>query len=235
MVEERPGSPAFLEGQLQIQPTAPRQTLPPKLHPLGLRQQRDGFLYIPAHGLRHPAPLMLMLHGAGGDARQGLAMMRQLSDEFGVILLSVDSCHTTWDVIQSNYGPDIAFINRALEYTFDHCEIAPAQLAICGFSDGASYALSVGLTNGNLFSHTIAFSPGFIAARKFAGYPQIFVSHGIHDRVLPIDRCSRAIVPRLKQERYSVLYQEFDGGHIVPPGITREAIAWFLQPSAAKK
>lgn len=233
MVQEKPRSPAFFEGRLQVCPTPPTQTLRAGLHSLGLRQQRDGFLYIPDHRLRHPAPLMLLLHGAGGDARQGLAMMRQLADEFGVILLSVDSCYTTWDVIQSDYGPDIAFVNRALEHTFDHCEISPTQLAICGFSDGASYALSVGLTNGNLFSHAIAFSPGFIPSANPVGHPQIFISHGIHDRVLPIDRCSRAIVFRLKQEGHHVLYQEFDGGHIVPPGVAREAIAWFLQPSSA--
>lgn len=33
-----------------------------------------------------------------------------------------------------------------------------------GFSDGASYALSLGLPNGNLFSHIVAFSPGFMRA-----------------------------------------------------------------------
>jgi len=35
-----------------------------------------------------------------------------------------------------------------------------------GFSDGASYALSVGITNGDLFTHVIAFSPGFVAPAR---------------------------------------------------------------------
>jgi phospholipase/carboxylesterase len=35
-------------------------------------------------------------------------------------------------------------------------------VALGGFSDGASYALSLDLTNGDLFASLIAFSPGFI-------------------------------------------------------------------------
>ena len=31
-----------------------------------------------------------------------------------------------------------------------------------GFSDGASYALSLGAANGDLFTHIAAFSPGFM-------------------------------------------------------------------------
>ncbi len=31
-----------------------------------------------------------------------------------------------------------------------------------GFSDGASYALSLGVPNGDLFTHIVAFSPGFM-------------------------------------------------------------------------
>ena len=58
---------------------------------------------------------------------------------------------------------------------------------------GASYALSVGLTNGDLFSDILAFSPGFMAPAVRHGAPNIFISHGTQDTVLPIDRCSRRI------------------------------------------
>jgi len=52
-------------------------------------------------------------------------------------------------------------------------------VAIQGFSDGASYALSLGLTNGDLFTHVIAFSPGFAAPAEQRGRPRIYVSHGV--------------------------------------------------------
>jgi phospholipase/carboxylesterase len=60
------------------------------------------------------------------------------------------------------------------------------RLAVEGFSDGASYALSIGLTNGDLLTHVVAFSPGFASPVAYTGKPPVFVSHGTHDEVLPI-------------------------------------------------
>ena len=96
-----------------------------------------------------------------------------------------------------------------------------------GYSDGASYALSLGLANGDLFSHVLAFSPGFLAPTGQRESPRIFVSHGIRDGWLPIDSCSRRIVPRLERAGYEVRYRELDGGHVVPPDVACEAASWF--------
>jgi predicted esterase len=54
----------------------------------------------------------------------------------------------------------------------------------------------------------------------------MFVSHGVHDRVLPIDRCSRRLVPGLRRTGYEVTYEEFDGGHLVPADVASRAAAW---------
>jgi phospholipase/carboxylesterase len=89
-------------------------------------------------------------------------------------------------------------------------------VALGGFSDGASYALSLGLTNGDLFTHLIAFSPGFMAPGGEVGRPRCYVAHGTRDAVLPIDRCSRRLVPVLERAGYAVRYHEFDGPHTVP-------------------
>lgn len=100
------------------------------------------------------------------------------------------------------------------------------HLAVSGFSDGASYALSLAVAN-DLFTHALAFSPGFIAAMPtgLRGKPRVFISHGVHDRVLPVERCSRRLVPRLRQGGYEVGYREFNDAHVVP-GKTVEA--WWL-------
>jgi phospholipase/carboxylesterase len=131
-------------------------------------------------------------------------------------------------VIRGEFGPDVAFIDRALALAFDRCRIDPAHIAIGGFSDGASYALSVGLRNGDLFTHIIAFSPGFVVPGARHGKPPIFVSHGDDDAVLPIDRTSRALVPRLQRDGYQVEYAEFDGPHTVPADIQDRALRWFV-------
>ena len=75
---------------------------------------------------------------------------------------------------------------------------------VAGVSDGASCALSLGLTNGDVFDSVIGFSPGLQAAESTNGRPRIFTSHGIEDRVLPIERCSRRIVAALEDSGHQV-------------------------------
>lgn len=216
------------EARLLARPGHPAEAAKPGLHELGLARGRDGFLYVP-RGYRadRPAPLAVMLHGAGGIARHALGPFQGFADDAGLVLLATDSRRQTWDVIQGGYGPDVAFLDRALELTFARCAIDPARIAAEGFSDGASYALSLGITNGDLFSHVIAFSPGFMVPKEQRGEPRIYISHGKRDEVLPIDSCSRKLVPRLRSAGYEVLYHEFDGPHTVPEEIAREALEWF--------
>ena len=130
------------------------------------------------------------------------------------------------------FGADVAFIDQALAWTFERYAIDPDSIGVAGFSDGASYALSLGLANGDLFGRVMAFSPGFVAPAPLQGRPRLFISHGTADTVLPIDQCSRRIVPLLRQASYDVTYQEFDGPHTVPPEIAQAAVAWFLADRA---
>ena len=194
---------------------------------LALGPARDTLLYVP-HGLQpgQQAPLILLLHGAGGEAAGGLSLLLPLADTDQVLLAAPSSRGSTWDGIRSGYGPDVEVINRALARIFELVSVDPHRIAIGGFSDGASYALGLGLANGDLFSKVIAFSPGFLPPGPRVGKPAIFVSHGDEDRVLPIDRTSRRLVPALEKDGYDVSYREFKGPHTVPVGIAREAIDW---------
>jgi phospholipase/carboxylesterase len=150
-----------------------------------------------------------------------------LADEFGVPVLAPDSRGRTWDVILGGFGADVEFINAALTYGFERLAVDPARIGIGGFSDGASYALSLGMANGDLFTHVLAFSPGFIARAGQRGKPRVFISHGTRDEVLPIDRTSRSIVPDLERRGYDVTYREYNGPHTVPADLAREAFGWF--------
>ena len=222
-------TPTSEMGRLRARAEQPTEVAPSGLHRLGLDDRRDALLYVPT-GYRpeRPAPFVLSLHGAGGNEEGGLYPLRDLADEAGLILLSPASRGRTWDVILGEYGPDTAFLNRALAAAFARCAVDPTRVGIGGFSDGASYALSVGIANGDLFGHVLAFSPGFVAPAGQRGQPRIFVSHGTRDEVLPIDVCSRRIVPQLQRAGYDVHYREFDGPHTVPPEIAREGLDWFL-------
>lgn len=220
---------AARQGRLEAQPSPPTQTATPGTHTLGLDATRDALRYVPAgYQATRPVPLVVLCHGAGGNAQHGLDILYYLADEMGLLLLAPASQRQTWDILMADYGPDIALLDAALTATFARCTVDPKRLAIGGFSDGASYALSVGIMNGDRFSHILAFSPGFMAPLIQRGKPPIFITHGTADGVLPIDRCSRQIVPQLVEAGYEVRYHEFDGPHLVPTTIAREAVGWFL-------
>jgi len=120
----------------------------------------------------------------------------------------------------------VDFINRALERVFDSVVIDPARVAVGGFSDGASYAISLGLINGDLFKRVAAFSAGFVIEGAAQGKPGFFISHGTRDQILPIDRCGRRVAADLKGRGYEVTFREFDGRHEIPGDVMREGLRW---------
>jgi len=201
--------------------------------PLGLASGRDAILQLPAAPSDGLLPLLVLLHGANGT---GAAMLRRVgaaADEAGIAVLAPDSRGATWDAIREGFGSDVTFLDRALEHVFARVQVDPARVVVGGFSDGASYALSLGLANGDLFPRVVAFSPGFVISAAVHGHPRFFVSHGTSDPILPIDRCSRVIVPRLQSMGYDVMFREFDGRHEVPPDVAREGMRWMTVPSSA--
>jgi phospholipase/carboxylesterase len=54
----------------------------------------------------------------------------------------------------------------------------------------------------------------------------LFISHGPNDEVLPINDCSRRLVPRLEHAGYPVTYVEFDGPPTVPAELVEQAARW---------
>ena len=82
-------------GRLLARPTSPPSdtTVPTGLRPLGLGSGRDGLIYVPVgYGTKDDeAPLALMLHGAGGNARSGISPFLNLADETGLVLLAPES------------------------------------------------------------------------------------------------------------------------------------------------
>jgi phospholipase/carboxylesterase len=220
------------EGRLLARPQPGEKDVAPRwgLRPLDVDGERAGVIYVPPTYLPgRPAPLLIMLHGAGSRGENALKPLLHLADEVGLILVAPDSRGRTWDLILDAYGPDVALIDRALAQIFAQYTIAPARVALGGFSDGASYALSLGLTNGDLFDSLIAFSPGFMAPADRRNAPRFFISHGSEDQALPIDQTSRRIVPELERNGYEVRYREFAGGHSIPAEIAREAVQWFVR------
>ena len=221
------------EGKLTARPRATVNTSVTGESALGLDRPRDAILRLPANAASAPLPLVVLFHGAGGSGQGVLRRLGSAADEAGVAVLAPDSRDSSWDAIRDGFGPDVAFVNRALERVFETVAVDAARMAVGGFSDGATYALSLGLINGDLFRRIVAFSPGFVVGGTPQGNPRVFISHGTADRILPIDRCSRPIVRGLRTRGYDVTFREFDGGHEVPAGIAREGMQWVASASVS--
>lgn len=189
--------------------------------PLGLGGERDGVLYVPrGYQPDRPVPLLLALHGATGSSRGPIRNFGPVADDLGVALVVPDSRLRTWEAIMSGeFSVDRDFIDRSLALAAARVSVDPRRIGVVGFSDGATYAIALGRANGDVFQAVSAFSPGFIIDVTPVGRPAFFISHGTHDHILPIDQCSRKIVPALKEAGYRVDYREFDGDHEIPPAI----------------
>lgn len=198
---------------------------------LGLDEERDAILQLPQSVGQSPLPLFIMLQGATQSAEEMFGYLGTTCEDAGVAVLAPHSRNTTWDAIGgagfgAGFGVDVDFLHRALQRVFETTAIDPARVSIGGFSDGASYALSLGLINGDLFRSILAFSPGFVVNGATYGQPHIFISHGTHDHILPIDSCGRRIAIALTARGYDVTFREFNGDHEVPADIVQEGLRW---------
>ena len=196
---------------------------------LGLGGERDGVVQMPSTVPDGPLPVMLLLHGATQSGTRMMSRISAAAEAAGVVVVAPDSRHGTWDAIRGDFGEDVAYLNRVLTHVFSRVNVDPKRLAIAGFSDGATYALSLGLANGDLFPHVLAFSPGFVVGAPGHGHPRFFFSHGTNDQILPIGVCSRVIVPQLRGRGFDVTYREFEGRHELPPEIQADAFTWWKQ------
>jgi predicted esterase len=209
-------------------------------HPFALPDGAVG--YVPASavlsGSKGP-PLLVLLHGAGHEQTTMVEHFEAEADMRGLVLLAPDSAGETWDVVESAKeppSPDSPLANRlshrfaasrdsrrvdaAIASLMKIVPIDRARTVLAGFSDGATFALAMGLSSSEHFAAVIAWSPG-IAIRDVspARGRRVFVSHGRQDPILKFDVTCGEIVPLLQSEGADVTFLPFDGGHDAPPPV----------------
>jgi phospholipase/carboxylesterase len=220
-----------LLGRLSFAHAEPTKSpLPPGRNRLGIAAERDAVLFVPTGLDEHaPVPLFVMFHGAGGFPEKVLPFIEEHAERGKFLILAPHSVYPTWDIVIGGSGPDLARLHQALTAVTSHYRINRDHLAFAGFSDGASYALSIGITNGDIASHVIALSGGFMSIFTQEGAPKVFIAHGLVDEQLPIETSGRANATKLKAAGYDVQYVEFNGLHAIQPVIVGLAIEFFLK------
>ena len=217
------------DGRLAARPALPptgARTVPDRgLHPLAATGLADWLLLVPDR-VAPGAPLVVWFHGAGGRAARSVPTVRDAAAGVDALVLLPSSADSTWDLLTGRTGADVVPLDAALGHVLAAHDVG--RVAFAGFSDGASYALSLGLANGDLAEAVLAFSPGFVAPPSRTGRPRCWVAHGTADTVLPVDRCGRRVAALLERADHEVHYEEFDGGHVVRPDHLVSALAWWL-------
>lgn len=199
-------------------------------------------VYRPATLPPGPRPLLVILHGFGQDPANFLRSFKHWSDRCGVILIGPVASNVTWDIIAKSrdlesrrsapskapmrFGVDARRIDRDLGALFAYAPIDPAHVALLGFSDGASYSLSLGLANPQLFRWVISFSPGFALWPPSVALAQrVFIAHGTKDSRLDFANTRDGIVQPLRQAGVNVEFRQFDGDHVLVQPIVQESLA----------
>jgi phospholipase/carboxylesterase len=220
-----------LTGRLSFRPGAAPTTEPLAVgrHALSFDEGREAVLVVP-DGLdtAAPVPLLVMFHGAGGEANRVLPHLVPHARARKFLLLAPQSMFVTWDIVVGGHGPDLQRLDAALSTVARHFRLDPARLAFAGFSDGGSYALSMGMTNGDVASHVIGLSAGFMNTFTQAGTPQVFLAHGRADKQLPIETSAHPHAKRLLDSGYDLTLQPFDGDHVIVPWVVARAVDFFL-------
>ena len=208
--------------------------------PLGYSRVGDAMAYRPANAGAAPG-LLVLFHGAGGNAARFITLFQGEADKRGLILLSIQSTDMSWDIVSSGSEPfssggrapatrsgvDTRRVNGAMAALFAKARIDPARIIAAGFSDGASYALSIGLANDHLFTGIVALAPGFVRQTGKQRRQRIAIAHGKSDQVLPY-ATAREIAALLRGNGYPLNFTDFDGGHGIEPASLAASLDFVL-------
>lgn len=227
-----------ISGELSARPSAPAVTAATAAGRHRLRAGATATLYVPESiPAGASAPFLLLLHGGGGRGDDMIRRFKAQADARGIILLAPNSADRTWDVAMSmsenpwappSFGKDVRRLDAVLAETFARVKADPQRVAVAGFSDGASMALSIGANNTTLFPATLAFSAGGMVADWTGRAGRVFFSHGEKDRILPIATTRDAWAPALRATGFTVTFVSFDGGHAIPDPVLEQAMVWWL-------
>ena len=162
------------------------------LHADNERESRGGFsLYVPeAWDGQASMPLVVALHGGSGHGRDFLWSWLREARGRNVLVLSPTAQDRTWSIM-GGADVDADRLRETIESVAARYPVDRARVLLTGMSDGATYALLLGLRSGPPFTH-LAPACGVLHPLLFAGgleraqdFP-IYLIHGALDWMFPV-------------------------------------------------
>jgi phospholipase/carboxylesterase len=179
-------------------------------------------------------PLFTVLHGAGRQDAMLTKACKGEPDRRDAFFLIPRSVDPTWDLIVGGEGKDLDFLAYAYGVIYRNYPIDPERQAVIGYSDGASYGLSLALSNPRIFDAALCWAAGFVmldreAATREDPKPSIYLEYGTHDELFPFERIALPIKENLLRAGYSLEFSVDEGGRHWPSGSFQgEALDWYF-------
>lgn len=179
-------------------------------------------------------PLVTVLHGAGRQDEIFAKMLRDEPEQRQALFLIPRSVRPTWDLIAGGGRPDLDFLEYAYDLIYRRYPVDAFRQSLLGYSDGASYGLSLGLSNPRIFSEIMGWAAGFCVldadnVDSTDPRPRLFLEYGTHDQIFPFEQVALPMRDRLRKDGYDLLFRTDQGGrHMPSPDFTREALDWFF-------
>jgi predicted esterase len=205
--------------------------LPSALHPMLAGRGRKPchyYLYVPGdYRPDRKYPLVVMLHGGGGNFKIGLFQLVQEVRRRAMIVACPTFGNGNWWTAEG-----AAFVREVIGDVRKRYNIDGDAVAIGGVSNGAIGAWAISRRYAGTFAGVISVSGSFNGASpvRTSKGPPLFIAHGARDGVIPA-AASRAAYAALKG-RAGTVYREFpDAGHLValtrPREVVGGALDWF--------
>jgi phospholipase/carboxylesterase len=195
--------------------------------------ERGFAFYVPErYDGRADWPLIVALHGGGGNGREFLWTWLREARCRGWLLLAPSSADSTWSMMG---GPDAdaARIDRTIDWLAQRWRIDRSRMLLTGLSDGATYALLRGLAEDSRFS-AIAAGAGVLHPANLhngnlaraAGKP-IYLVHGALDWMFPVTMARHA-ADLLRRAGAKLVYEELaDLSHAWPREENARILDWY--------
>jgi phospholipase/carboxylesterase len=183
---------------------------------------------------------LVLLHGFGADEHDLLPIAHELDPRLRAVSLraplALDPGGRAWFNLQQTsegFAFDPEEVREAVQLATEAIEEIARQSPrpiLCGFSQGASIALSVALARPDLSSTMVALS-GVPPSVEKAPAPgqlrehRVFMAHGTYDPLIPVE-IGRATRDLLQSAGAEVTYREYPMGHMVIPQEISDARTW---------
>jgi phospholipase/carboxylesterase len=202
--------------------------------------------------VKHPkiennkTPLLILLHGVGSNEKDLFSFADKLPDNYLVISArapyAIGPDSYAWYEVDFSTGTPVINKEKAEKsrntiiefiddlkktYTFDD-----KQIYLCGFSQGAIMAYSVGLTRPDKIKGIAIMSGRLLEEVKPLIKPsdqlkqlQVFISHGTQDNVLGIHYAKESIA-YLKTLGINPTFKEYSEGHGINTNMLTDLVNW---------